>query len=81
MVKYTLEQRWEMCLRWTYRRCRLCEKKIIFSDEAYFDLGGYVNMQICCIWGTENPHAYIESQSGCYLFVKDVIGIENCCVS
>ena len=36
------------------------KKKIIFSDEAYFDLGGYVNKQNCRIWGTENPHAYIE---------------------
>ena len=33
------------------------KKKIIFSDEAYFDLGGYVNKQNCRI---ENPHAYIE---------------------
>ena len=29
------------------------EKKIIFSDEAHFDLGGYVNKQNCRIWGTE----------------------------
>ena len=36
------------------------KKKIIFSDEAQFDLGGYVNKQNCRIWGTENPHAYIE---------------------
>ena len=36
------------------------KKKIIFSDEAHFNLGGYVNKQNCCIWGTENPHAYIE---------------------
>ena len=35
-------------------------KKNIFSDEAHFDLGGYVNKQNCSIWGTENPHAYIE---------------------
>ena len=35
-------------------------KKIIFSDEAQFDLGGYMNNQNCCIWGTENPHAYID---------------------
>ena len=33
---------------------------VIFSDEAPFDLGGYVNKQNCRIWGTENPHAYIE---------------------
>ena len=35
-------------------------KKIIFSYEAHFDLGGYVNEQNCRIWGTENQHAYIE---------------------
>ena len=35
-------------------------KKIIFSGETHFDLGGYVNKQNCRIWGTENPHAYIE---------------------
>ena len=35
------------------------KKKNIFSDEAHFDLGGYVNKQNCRIWGTENPHAYI----------------------
>ena len=38
----------------------ILEKKIIFSDKAHFDLGGYVNKQNCQIWGTENPHAYIE---------------------
>ena len=31
-------------------------KKIIFSDEAHFDLGGYGNKQNCRIWGTVNPH-------------------------
>ena len=35
-------------------------KRIIFSYEAHFDLGRYVNKQNCCIWATENPHAYIE---------------------
>ena len=35
-------------------------KKIIFSDDAHFDLGRYVNKQNCRICGTENPHAYIE---------------------
>ena len=58
---YTLEQRWKVGLRSTYRRCRFWQKKyIIFSDGARFDLGGYVNKQNCRIWGTENPHAYIE---------------------
>ena len=37
------------------------KKKIIFSDEAHFDLGGYGKKQYCRIWGTENPHVYIES--------------------
>ena len=35
-------------------------KKNIFSDEACFDLGGYINKQNCRIWSTENSHAYIE---------------------
>ena len=37
----------------------LAKKKIIFSDEAHFDLGGYVNKQNFRICGTEN-FAYIE---------------------
>ena len=36
------------------------QKKIIFSDEAYFGLGGYVNTKNCRIWSTENRHSYIE---------------------
>ena len=32
------------------------KKKIIFSDEAYFDLGEYVNKQNYRIWFTENSH-------------------------
>ena len=31
-----------------------------FSDRSHLDLGEYVNKQYCSIWGTENPHAYIE---------------------
>ena len=30
-------------------------KKILFSDEAHFGLGWYVNKQKCSIWGTETP--------------------------
>ena len=60
MVVYTLKQRWEEGLGSTYRRCRFWQK-IIFSDETHFDLGGSVSKQNCRIWGTENPHAYIEN--------------------
>ena len=35
-------------------------KKIIFSAQAHFDFGRYVDKQNCRIWGTENPLAYIE---------------------
>ena len=38
-------------------------KKIIFSYEAHFDLGGYVNKQNRSIWGTENPYAYLEKRT------------------
>lgn len=35
--------------------------QIIFSDEAHFQLNGYVNKQNCRIWGAENPRV-IEEQ-------------------
>lgn len=35
-------------------------RKIIFSDEAHFHLGGYVNKQNCRIWGSEQPHVIVE---------------------
>ena len=38
-------------------------KKIILSDEAHFDLGGYANKQNYRIWDTENPKAYIEKST------------------
>ena len=56
-------------------------KKIIFSDEAHFDLGGYVNKQNCRIWGIENPHAYIEKPTHskrvtvwCRFWSRSIIG-------
>ena len=30
------------------------------SDEAHFQLGGYLHKQNCCIWGSENPEMIIE---------------------
>ena len=59
MIVYTLEQRREVALRLIFRRCRFW-KKNIFSDEAHFHLGQYVNKQNFFIWGTENPLVYIE---------------------
>ena len=59
----------------------LAKKKIIFSHKAHFDLGGYVNKQNCCVWGTENPHAYIEKPTHpkrvtgwCGFRCRDIIG-------
>ena len=57
---YTLEQRWEILLLYFEIHGNVTECKIIFSDEAEFDLGGYVNKQNRRSWSTENPHAYIE---------------------
>ena len=63
---YPCAERIWLCLRFVKWACdRLTEdadfgKKNIFSDEAHFDFGGYVNKQDYRIWGTENPHAYIE---------------------
>lgn len=34
---------------------------IIFSDEAHFQLGGYVNKQNCRIWGDEHPREILET--------------------
>ena len=56
-------QSYDHPLRFRFATCscdRLTEdadfgkKKIIFSDEADFDLGGYVNKQNYYIWGTKN---------------------------
>jgi hypothetical protein len=35
-------------------------KVIIFTDEANFNLLGYVNSQNNRYWGSENPHALIQ---------------------
>ena len=44
MVVYTLEQRWEILRQIDMQKMPiLAKKKIIFSDEAHFDIGGYVN--------------------------------------
>ena len=47
MVVYTLEQCWEILRHYfeNYGNVAECvwQKKIIFLDEAHFDLGGYIN--------------------------------------
>ena len=42
-------------------------KKIIFSDAAHFDLGGYVKKQSCRIWNTENHNA--PKTSHCFVWI------------
>jgi len=37
-------------------------KKVQFSDEATFHVSGAVNTRNVGIWGSENPHAYVEHQ-------------------
>ena len=63
----------------------LAKKKIIFSDETNFDLGGYVTKQNCRIQGTEAPHAYIEKPTypkrdtvWCGFWSRSIIGIFFC---
>ena len=57
LVLYTLEQR-----RASHRLVEDVDfgKNIILSDEAHFDLGGYVNKQTFRIWDIENQLTYIE---------------------
>jgi hypothetical protein len=37
-------------------------EKVQFSDEATFHISGAVNLRNVRIWGSENPHAYVEHQ-------------------
>ena len=46
-------------------------KKNIFSDEAHFDLGGYVNKQNCHI---EEPTHPKRATVGCGFWSKGIIG-------
>ena len=55
MVVYTLIYASQSGPAIDLQKMPILEKKIIFSDEAHFDLGGYVNKQNCRIWTTEKP--------------------------
>ena len=65
IISFILPQNESGCVyAWTTRgniaitKMQMLAKEIIFSDEAYFDLGVYVNVkQNGRIWGTMNPHA------------------------
>ena len=37
-------------------------EKVQFSDESTFHVSGAVNRRSVRIWGSENPHAYVEHQ-------------------
>ena len=49
MVVYTLEQRWQILRQINLQKMPILVTKPYFSDEAHFDLGGYVNKQNCRI--------------------------------
>ena len=55
-----VEQGWKILRQIDLQKMLILGKKIIFSNEANFDLGRQVNKQNYRIWGTENPHGYIE---------------------
>ena len=67
MVVFTLELRWEKCVfaalsgpAIDLQKMPILAKIIIFSYEAHVNLYGYANNQKRRIWGTENPHSYVE---------------------
>jgi hypothetical protein len=37
-------------------------EKVQFSDEATFHVSGAVNRRSFRIWGSDNPHAYVDYQ-------------------
>ena len=49
-------------------------EKIIFSDEAHFDLGGYVNKQNSRFWDTEKPTHPKRVTVWCRVFSRGIIG-------
>ncbi|GFW04020.1 transposable element Tc3 transposase [Trichonephila clavipes] len=56
-------------------------KRILFSDEAYFWLNGYVNKQNCRIWSEANPQVYVKTplnqeklHVSCALWAGGIIG-------
>ncbi|GFV20718.1 probable 39S ribosomal protein L45, mitochondrial [Trichonephila clavipes] len=57
-------------------------KRILFIDEAYFCLNGYVHKQNCRIWSEANPQVYVETPLHpekltvwCALWAGEIIGL------
>ena len=62
MVVHTLEQRLEILLQIHLQKMWILAKKIIFSDEAHFDLGKYVNKKIV-VFGAQKTRTHkLKSQ-------------------
>lgn len=54
MDRFTIAQRWEIL-----NNCYVdFGHKIFFSDEAHFDLGGFVNKQKCWIWTSADLYVF-----------------------
>ena len=70
-----------MGLRSPYRRCRFWQKKIIFSDDAHFDLGGYINKKNCRIWAHRKPariHWKPDASKMSYYLMRILVQKHNC---
>ena len=50
MVVYTLEQRWEILRQIDLQKMPILAKKIIFSDEAHFDLEKLTRPKRVTVW-------------------------------
>ena len=62
MVIYTFKQRWEILRHYFENRGNVAECKIIFSDDAHFDLGGHVSKQ-CVAFGAQKTRTHtLESR-------------------
>jgi hypothetical protein len=68
-----LSRRTQHCQRMAGKRHGMCEsasnefrwsfpEEVQFSDEATLNVSGAVNRRNVRIWGSENPHAYVQHQ-------------------
>ena len=70
---YKLEERWKILHQIDLQKMPIFAKRNHLSDEAHFDIGGYVNKQNCLIWDTENPHAPNMSHCWCGFWSRGII--------